>query len=111
MLPVSRVWSHHTRYHTRSTSKHYHWDRYRYITEAIIGVLHNPITPALIIIAVTHHTKDHPHAEVIQLIPETTANPDHVLHINQVRQCCLNLHPALAGQQLNHRIGNITESQ
>ena len=69
------------------------------ITDVIIGVLHDPITPALIIIAVTHHTDDNPHTEVPQLIPEIAADPDHVLHINQVRKPCLNLHPALTGQQ------------
>ena len=47
----------------------------------------------------THHTKDHPHTEVPQLISETTADPDHILHINQVRKLQLNLHPAVAGQQ------------
>ena len=35
-----------------------------HITDAITGALHDTITPALIIIAVTHHTRDHPHKEV-----------------------------------------------
>ena len=69
------------------------------ITDATIGALHDAITPALIVITVAHHTKDHPHAEVPQLIPEIVADPDHILHINQVRKPCLSLHPALAGQQ------------
>ena len=67
--------------------------------DATIGVLHDAVTPALIVIAVTHHTKDHPYTEVPQLIPRIAADPDHVLHINQVRKPHLYLHPALAGQQ------------
>ena len=49
----------------------------------------------LIIFAMTHHTKDHPHAEVPQLIPEIAADPDHIPHINQVRELHINLHPVL----------------
>ena len=70
-----------------------------HITDAIIGPLHNTITPTLIIIAVTHHTGDHPHIVVYQLIPGITADPDHAHHINQVRTPHLNPHPGLAGQQ------------
>ena len=55
-----------------------------HITDATTGELHNTITPALIVIAVTHHTRDHPHVEVHQLIPEMVAVPDHVHHINQL---------------------------
>ena len=67
--------------------------------DATIEVFHDAVAPVLIIITMTHHTKDHPRAEVPQLIPEITADPDHVLHINQVRKPHLNLHPVLAGQQ------------
>ena len=70
-----------------------------HITDTTAGALHETITPALIIIAMTHHTRDHPQVIVHQLIPETTADPDHIHHINQVRTPHLNLHPALAGQQ------------
>ena len=35
-----------------------------HITDAITGALHDTITPALIVIAMTHHTRDHPHIEV-----------------------------------------------
>ena len=35
-----------------------------HITDATTGALHDTITPALIIITMTHHTRDHPHIEV-----------------------------------------------
>ena len=70
-----------------------------HITDATTGALHNTVTPALIIIAVTHHTGDHSHIEVHQLIPEFAADPGHIHHINQVRTPHLNPHPVLAGQQ------------
>ena len=70
-----------------------------HITDATLGALHDTITPALIIITVTNHTRDHPHVEVYQLIPEIAADPDHIHHINQVRTPHLNPHPLLAGQQ------------
>ena len=71
-----------------------------HITDATTGALHDTITyPALIIIAMTHHTRDHPHVEVHQLIQEITADPDYIHHINQVRTPHLNPHPVLAGQQ------------
>ena len=66
------------------------------IVDATIEALHVTAT-VLTIYATTPHTKDHPHAEVPRLIPETAAYPDHVLHINQVRKLHLNLHPVLAG--------------
>ena len=68
------------------------------IVDTTIESLHIAAT-ALITYAANHHAKDHRCAEVPQLIPETTADPDHVLHINQVRKLCLNLHPVLTGQQ------------
>ena len=70
-----------------------------YITDATTGALHDTVTPVLIVIAVTHHTRDHSHVEVPQLIPKIAADPDHIHHINQVRTPCLNPHPVLAGQQ------------
>ena len=57
----------------------------------------------------THHIEDHPHTEVPQLIPEIAADPDHVLHINQVRKLHTNLHFTLTELQQNHMIGNIPE--
>ena len=68
------------------------------IVDATIEALHITAT-VIIAYAMTHHTKDHPYTKVPQLIPETTADPDHVLNINQVRKLCLNLHPVLEGQQ------------
>ena len=56
-------------------------------------------TTVLITYAMTHHTKYDPPTEVPQFISETTADPDHILHINQVRKLHLHTHPALAGQQ------------
>ena len=76
--------------------------------DATIGVLHDAITPVLIVFAVTHHMEDHPHIGVIQNI---TADPDHVLHIKQVRKLHINLHPILAEFQQNLKIGDTPGSQ
>ena len=70
-----------------------------HITDITTGALHDTITSALITIAMTHHTRDHPHLEVYQPIPDITAGPDHTHHINQVRTPHLNPHPVPAGQQ------------
>ena len=70
-----------------------------HITDTLPEVLHVTITQALIIIAATQHTGDHPHIEAPPFIPEIAADPKHVLHTNQVRPPLLNLHPVLAGQQ------------
>ena len=53
------------------------------IVDATIEALHITTT-VLIAYAATHHIKDHPHTEVPQLISETAADPDCILHINQV---------------------------
>ena len=50
-----------------------------HIIDAITGVFHNTATPALIAIAVTQHTRDHPHIEVYQHILEIAAGPDHTI--------------------------------
>ena len=68
------------------------------IVDTTIEVLY-VTTTALITYTTTHHTEDHPPTEVPELFPETTADPDHITHINQVRKLSLNLHPVLAGQQ------------
>ena len=70
-----------------------------HIMDAITGVLLDTTTPALITITMTHHTGDHPHAEVYQHIPEIAAGPDHTPDINQVRIPHLNPLPVPAGQQ------------
>ena len=63
--------------HTEVTPDH--------ITDATTEVLHDTITPALIALAVTHQTRDHPRIEVYQPIPEIIAGPDHVHHISKIR--------------------------
>ena len=68
------------------------------IVDATIEALHTATT-VLITFAMTHHIKDHPHVKGPPLIPEITADPDHVLHINQVRELCINLHPVLTEPQ------------
>ena len=68
-------------------------------TDATTEALHNFTTPALTIIAMTHHTGEHPHIEVCQLNLEIAANPDCTLPIKQIRTPHLNQHPPLAGQQ------------
>ena len=66
-----------------------------HITDAFQDI----ITPALITIALTHHIGDHPHVEVYQPIPETTAGPDHAHHTDQARTLHLNPHPVPTGHQ------------
>ena len=70
-----------------------------HITDITNEALQDTISPALIAIAVTHHTGDHLHIEVYQPIPEITAGPDHAHHINQVRTPHLNPHPVPTEQQ------------
>ena len=77
--------------HTRVPPSH--------ITDATTEALHDVATPALIVIAVTPHTRDHPHIEVPQLILEIAANPDCIPLIKQVKTPHLSCHPPLAGQQ------------
>ena len=79
-------------------------------TDATTEALHDTFTPALITIAMTHHTRDHPHTEVFQPTPEIVAGPDHAHHITQVRTLHLNPHPVPAGQQENPRIRSKGES-
>ena len=54
--------------------------------DATIGVPLDAITPMLIVFAITHHIEDHLHIGVLQLIQEIAADPNHALHINQVRK-------------------------
>ena len=69
------------------------------ITDATTGALHDSITLALITITVTCHTRDHPHVDVYQPIPEIAAGPDHTHCINQVRTPHLNPHLVPARHQ------------
>ena len=69
-----------------------------------------PSPQCLFVFTVRHHIKDHPHIGFLQLILEITADPDHILHINQVRKLCINLHPILTELQQNLKIGDTPES-
>ena len=80
------------------------------ITDILTGAHHVINTPVFIVFDATHYTEGHHHIEVPQLIPEITADPDHILYTDQVEQHLLNLHPVLAKQHQNIRIGNIKES-
>ena len=80
------------------------------ITDALTEAHHIIDTQVLNIINATHHTEGHHHIEVPPLIPETTADLDHVLHTDPVEWHLLNLHPALTKHHQNIRIGNIKES-
>ena len=75
------------------------------IVDATIEALCAPAT-VLITFAMTPHIEDHPHVEVPQCIPEIAADPDHVLHINQVRELHINLHTVLTEPQerKHHRV-------
>ena len=77
------------------------------ITDALTGAHCIIDTPVLIVIDVTHHTEGHHYIEVSQLIPEIAADLDHILHTDPVEWHLLNLHPVLAKQHQNIRIGNI----
>ena len=70
-----------------------------HITDATTGALHDTVTPAFIVIAMTHNTRGHPHAKVYQPIPVITADPDDTHGINQVRTPHQNPAPVPAGQQ------------
>ena len=78
---------------------------------ATIGVLHDAITPVLIITALTHHIKDHPHIAVLQLIQNIAADPDHVLHIKQVRKLHITLHSVPTELHQDLKMGDTPESR
>ena len=77
---------------------------------ATIGVFHNAVTPVLIIFTMTPHIEDHPHIGVLPLIQKIAADPNHILHIKQVRKLCINLHPTLIELQQYLKIGDNPES-
>ena len=58
----------------------------------------------------THHIGGLPHTDALLLIPETTADLNHIPHTDLVDQHLLNLHPALTIQGQYIRIRNIEES-
>ena len=59
--------------------------------DTTIEVLHDAITPVLIIIAMTQHMEDHPYIGLLQLIQKIAADPNHILHIKQVRKLHISL--------------------
>ena len=58
-----------------------------------IGVLHDAI------FTVTHHIEGHPLIGILLLAQKIAADPNHALHISQVRKFHINLHPILAELQ------------
>ena len=80
------------------------------ITDILTGAHCIINTPVLIVMNATHHTEGYHHIEVSQLIPGIIVDLDHVLHTDPVEWHLLNLHPVLAKQHQNIRIGNIKES-
>ena len=77
------------------------------ITDILTGVHSITNIPVLLVIDATHHAEGPHHIEVAQLIPEITADLDHVLHTDPVQWHLLNLHPVLEKQHQNIRIENI----
>ena len=80
------------------------------ITDALIEAHHIIDTQVLIAIDMTHHTEGHHHIEAPPLIPEITADLDHILHTDPVQWLLLNLHPVQTIQHQNIRIGKIKGS-
>ena len=78
--------------------------------DIIIGVLHDALTPVLIIPAVAPHIKDHLHTGAHQLTLRTTADHDPIQHTNQVRKPCIDLHPVPAELKANCMIKEVQES-
>ena len=79
--------------------------------DATIGVPYDAIIQVFIDFVVTHHIKGHPHIGVLHLTQKTAADPNHALHISQVRKFHTSLHPILADLQQNLKIADILESQ
>ena len=67
--------------------------------DTTIGVLCDDVTPVLIVTAMTHHIEDHLQVGVLQLIQKIAADPNHTLHINQIRKLFICFHPILAELQ------------
>ena len=131
----------HTRHHTRSTSHHHHQDIYRHSRswsqshphrycshswhDSYRGhsrshhrdsrhhhrILHDAITPVLIVPAVIPHITDCLHTGAHQLILGTRADHDPMQHTNQVRKPCINLQCIPAELKTNCMIKEIQVSQ
>ena len=78
--------------------------------DIIIGVLHDALTPVLIIPTVSPHIIDCLHTGAHQLTLETTADQDPIQHTNQVRKPCINPHPIPAELKANCMIKEVQES-
>ena len=78
--------------------------------DVIIGVLHDALTPVLILPAVSPHITDHLHTGAHQLTFGTTADHNPIQHTNEVRKLCINLHPIPAELKANYMIKEIQES-
>ena len=66
------------------------------MVDVTIGVLHDALTPVLIIPIVTPHIADCLHKEAHQFTLRTMADHDPIQHTNQVRKPCINLNAILA---------------
>ena len=75
-----------------------------------IGVLHNSLTPVLIIPTVTPHIADHLHTGAHELTLGTRADDGPIQHTNQVRKPCINLQCIPAELKTNCMIKEIQES-
>ena len=78
--------------------------------DIIIAILHDALTPVLIIPAVTPHIADCLHTRAHQLTLGTTASHDPIQHTNQVRKPCINHQHIPAELKTNHMIKEIQES-
>ena len=79
--------------------------------DIIIGVLHDSLTPVLIIPTVTPHIADRLYKGAHQVTLRTTADHNPIQPTNQARKPCINLHPIPAELKANHMIKEIQESQ
>ena len=87
---------------------------YRAIIETIdiiIGVLHDALTPVLLIPTVTHHIADHLCTGAHQLTLKTAADHNRILCTNPVRKPCINLHPIPTELKANCMMKEIQKSQ
>ena len=78
--------------------------------DIIIGVLHNALTPVLIIPDMPPNIADCLHTGAHQLTLRTATDHNPVQHTNQVRKPCINLHPIQAELKANCMIKEIQES-
>ena len=75
-----------------------------------IGVLHDPLTPVIIISTMTSHIADHLHTGAHQRTLGIRADHVPVQHTNQVSKLCINLQHILADLKTSCIIKEIQES-